>query len=99
MEKIQRRALRFICDDFEPPLPDLLTEQCIFFLHMSISRTKLMAKEVSKTVHDISPFYVHDLINIKISNYNFWRGKQASLPQVNTTRYDLRSFLYETAQI
>ena len=58
-----------------------------------------MAKEVSKTIHDIPPFYVHDIINIKISNYNFWRGKQASLSQVKTTRYDLRSFLYETAQI
>ena len=29
MEKIQERARRFICDDFESPLPDLLQQICI----------------------------------------------------------------------
>ena len=48
MEKIQERALRFICDDFESPLPDLLQQNGVLPLH--ISRMKLMAGEVFKIV-------------------------------------------------
>ena len=49
MEKIQERALRFICDDFESPLPDLLQQNGVLPLH--ISRMKLMAGEVFKIVN------------------------------------------------
>ena len=44
MEKIQERALRFIWDDFESPLPDLLQQNGVLPVH--ISRMKLMAGEV-----------------------------------------------------
>ena len=64
MEKIQKRALRFICDDSESPLLDLLRLNNASFLH--ISRIKLMVREVVKIVH------------VKISNYNFRREKQAN---------------------
>ena len=52
MENIQERALRFICDDFESPLPDLLQQNGVLPLH--ISRMKLMAGEVFKIVSSIA---------------------------------------------
>ena len=92
MEKIQERALRFICD-FESLLQDLLQKNGVLPLH--ISRMKLMAREVLKIVNNIAPSYLHDLISLKPSTYDFRSRKQAQLQRVNSTRYGLRSFQYE----
>ena len=97
MEKIQERALRFICDDFESHLQDLLQKNGVSLLH--ISRMKLMAKEVFKIVNNIAPSYLHDLISVKPSNYDFASEEQAQMPRVNSTRYGLKSFRYEAFQI
>ena len=97
MEKIQERALRFICDDFESPLPDLLQQNGVLPLH--ISRMKLMAGEVFKIINNIAPSYLHDLISLKSSPYDFRSEKQAQIPRANSTRYGLRSFRYEAARI
>ena len=97
MEKIQERALRFICDDFESPLQDLLQKNGVLPLH--ISRMKLMAREVFKIVNNIATSYLHDLISLKPSTYDFRSERQAQLPRVNSTRYGLRSFRYEAVRI
>ena len=96
MEKIQERALRFICD-FESLLQDLLQKNGVLPLH--ISRMKLMAREVLKIVNNIAPSYLHDLISLKPSTYDFRSRKQAQLQRVNSTRYGLRSFQYEAVRI
>ena len=85
MEKIQERALRFICDDFESPLQGLLQKNGVSPLHISRSRMKLMAREVFKIVNNIAPSYLHDMISLKPSNYDFRSEKQAQLPRVNST--------------
>ena len=95
MEKIQERAFRFICDDFESPLQDLLQKNGISPLH--VSRMKLMAREVFKIVNNLVPSYSQALISLKPSTYDFRQEKQAQLPHVNSTRYGLRSFQYEAA--
>ena len=58
-----------------------------------------MATEVFKIVNDMSPEYIKDLITIHNSSYNFRRENQASIPQVKSTRYGLRSFRYKVARI
>ena len=60
---------------------------------------KLMAFEVFKIVNKLSPLYIQDLINIKISPYNFRGERKADLPRVNTTRYGLRSFRSEAPRV
>ena len=97
MEKIQEWALRFICDDFESPLEDLLQKNGVLPLH--VSRMKQMAREVFKIVNNIAPSYLYDLISLKPSTYDFRSEKQAQLPRVNSTRYGLRSFRYEAVRI
>ena len=75
MEEIQERGLRFICDDFESPLPDLLQQNGVLPLH--ISRMKFMAGEVFKIVNNIAPSYLYYLISLKSSPYDFRSEKQA----------------------
>ena len=58
-----------------------------------------MTSEDYKIANDIAPDYIKELINIKLSNYNFRRENQASLPAVKSTKYGLRSLRYETARI
>ena len=66
---------------------------------LHIKRMKLMACEAYKIINELSPTYTRDLINVKVSQYNFRNEHQASLPQVNSTRYGLKSFRYEAARI
>ena len=56
MVKIQERALRFICDDSESALQDLL--QNIGVSPLYISRMELMAREVFKIVNNLAQSYL-----------------------------------------
>ena len=58
-----------------------------------------MTCEVYKIVNDLSPKYINNLVNIKNSSYNFRSEKKAEVPQVNSTRYGLRSFRSEAPRI
>ena len=53
-----------------------------------------MAGEVSKIVSNISPQYISDLINIKVSQYDFRNDLQADL-----IHYGLKPFRYKAARI
>ena len=57
MEKIQERALRFVTEDYDSPISDILVQTKSKLLHVSRQ------------------------------------------PQVNTTRYGIKSFLYEATRI
>ena len=100
MEKLEKRPLRLINDDFVSPLKDLLTSNNRTILH--INRMKIVAQEVLRILHNLSPVYLQDLVNFKVSNYNFRRVNQAEVPRVNSTRYGLRTFRifrYESVRI
>ena len=97
IEKVQERALRFVNIDFTSSRQDLLFSTSTAPLH--VRRMKQMATEVFKIVNDMSSKYIKDLITIHNSSYNFRRENKASIPQVKSTRYGLRSFRYEAARI
>ena len=65
---------------------------------LKIRRLITIAVETFKIIHKNSPSYLH-LINIKLQNYNFRSQETAVLPPVRTTRYGLKSFRYNAAQI
>jgi hypothetical protein len=62
---------------------------------LKIRRLKTIAVETFKIIHKNSPSYLHDLINIKLQNYNLRSQETAVLPRVRNTRYDLKSFPYK----
>jgi hypothetical protein len=97
MEKIQERALMFIFEDYYSSYENLLEKSKLPSL--KIRRLKTIAVETFKIIHQNSPSYLHDLINIKFQNYNFRSQETAVLPRVRTTRYGLKSFRYNAAQI
>jgi hypothetical protein len=65
---------------------------------LKIRRLKTIVVETFKIIHKNSPSYLH-LINIKLQNYNFRSQETAVLPPVRTTKYGLKSFRYNAAQI
>jgi hypothetical protein len=97
MENIQESALRFIYEDYNSSYENLLEKSKLPSL--KIRRLKTIAIETFKIIHKKSPSYLHDLINIKLQNYNFRSQETAVLPRVRTTRYGLKSFSYNVAQI
>ena len=97
MEKIQERALRFICNDFTSNIETLLVLNNAVPLH--IGRMKLMASKVFKILHNLSPSYIQDLVKEKVSHYDFRNKKQAEIPQVNSKMYGMKSFQFEAAQV
>ena len=90
LEKVQQRALRFINNDFTSSLNELLKLTNTQPLH--VRRLKLMACEIYKIVNDLSPQFISDLVNIKVSPYDFRGEKKADIPKVNSTRYGLSPF-------
>ena len=80
LEKVQERALRFIYNDLTSSFSELLKLTNTQPLH--VRRLKLMACEVYKIVNDISPQYISDLVNIKVSPYDFRGEKKADIPRV-----------------
>ena len=63
-----------------------------------IRRLQTMAIEVFKILNKQSPSYLSDLINMKMSQYNF-RHRNTNIPRVNTTRYGINSFRYQAAKL
>ena len=97
MEKIQDRALRFICYDFTSNVETLLLLNNAVPLH--IGRMKLMDSEVFKILYNLSPSYIQDLVKENVSHYDFRTMKQVEIPKVNSKRYDMKSFRFEAAQM
>ena len=74
-EKIQEGALRFISNDFSSPLE---TSSINKATPLHIGRMKLMASEVLKILHNLSPSYIQDLV------------KEKNLSMISETRSQLR---------
>ena len=90
-------CLRFISNNFTSPLKILLVSSNTVPLH--VQRMQKMASEVFKIVNELSPEYIQDLVNFKESTYNFRNEKTAEVPRVKTTRYGIKSFLFEASRI
>ena len=71
----KEKALRFICNDFTSNMETLLVLNNAVHLH--IGRMKLIASEVFKILHNLSPSYIQDLVKEKVSHYDFRNKKQA----------------------
>ena len=68
IEKIQERALRFLHNDHLSSYSDLLSksERCT----MHVSRLRVLCIEIFKTLKNLNPSFMHDIFQIKSSNYS-----------------------------
>ena len=97
MEKIQERALRFIYDDYKNPYKYLLKKSQLPCL--KLRRIRSMALECFKIFNKQTPTYLQNFIQIKETPYSFRYTNTAILPKVNTTKYGLKTFRYESVKL
>ncbi len=64
MEKIQERALRFVYKDYVSTYKELLAKCNHNMLY--ISRIRIIATEVYKTLNELCPKYLQDMIEKKV---------------------------------
>ena len=59
MEKIRKRALRMVLDDYESDYETLLQKAKMQTLHLG--RIKTLAIEIYKTLHSLNPSYISEI--------------------------------------
>ena len=97
MEKIQKRALRFVYNNFTSSYEELLKMGNHTTLY--ISRLRYIAIEVYKIINGLCPEYLTDLVKIKENMYSFRSSSRLVQPKCNTVTYGLRSFTYKASKI
>ena len=95
LENIQKRALRFIYNDYTSSYEELLLKAKIPSLE--IKRMRTMAIETYKILYNLSPPCLQDLVSFKQTNYNFRYSNTLNIPKVRTTGYGKQSFRYAAA--
>ena len=97
MEKLQRRALRIVFNDYIAPYQQLLLKANVNSLY--VSRIKSIVIESYKCIKNTNPSFLHDLIIKKNTGYDLRDQNIAILPKVTTTTYGLNSFNFEASKI
>ncbi len=97
LEKIQKRALRFVLQDFTSNYSELLQKAKMPTLYLS--RLRQIATEVYKVMNNIGPDYVKDIFNVKDNLYNMRNTRPLIQPNYNTVTYGRNSIKYKGAMI
>ena len=97
MEKLQKRALRYIYNDFCASYKDLLVMSNLSLLY--VKRLKTVLVNIFKIINKLGPIYLHDLLSLKEQCYNLRNDQIAKLPRCKSKKYGLNSFRYEGAKI
>jgi hypothetical protein len=97
LEGIQKRALRFVYNDYLSSYEDLLQNANMNTLYLS--RLKSIAIEAYKIIYMLGPSYLSDLLEEKSHDHNIRSERNASQPKVNTISYGINSFRYKGAKI
>ena len=97
LENIQKRAFRFVLDDYQTGYPDLLQNANVPGIKIMVLR--YLAIEVFKCVNEISPAYLNDMFTRKQCLYALRDNSILVRPKVNLTQYGLKSFKSYGAKI
>ena len=87
IENIQKRALRFLLEDYESDYETLLKKsgKCT----MEIKRIRSLALEIFKTLHDLNPSFMKNLIEIRVNLGK--RNNDLMIPFRNTVKFGDKS--------
>ena len=97
LEKIQKRALRFIYNDYISDYHELLHKSKLPSLKKDV--LEIWHLNLLKLFIKQCPAYLHDLISIKNSPYSFRYTYTAEMPKVRTTGCGLNYFRYGAAKL
>ena len=90
LEGIQKRALRFVPDDYTSDYVELLDKANV--PGMKIMALRYLAIEVYKCINGINPKYLNDLFTIKERKYELRNISIIDRDKVLTTNHGLKSF-------
>ena len=97
IEDIQKRALRFVLNDYQSNYQDLLNKSEA--TGIKIMTLRLLAIEVYKCVNNLNPKYLNEMFTKKKCSYDFRDNSILERPKSNTTKYGLKSFRNYGAKI
>ena len=92
IQKIQRRALAVVHQDYDSNLSQLLTISKTASFHIKFIHKIL--EEIYKTLKKQNPSFLAKLFTIKTSGFNLRRGEQLMLPPANTVKFGLQSLSF-----
>ena len=90
LENIQKRALRFVLDDYQSDYNDLLQNANVPGIKIMLLR--YLAIEVFKCINEINPAYLNEMFIRKECPYALRDSSILMRPKVNLTQYGLKSF-------
>ena len=90
LEDIQRRALRFVLDDYTSIYHELLNKANV--PGEKIMALRYLAIEVYKCVNGLNPKYLNDILTIKKCKYDLRDDSLINRNKVSTTSHGLKSF-------
>ena len=92
IEKIQRRALSVVHQNYNSDIYELLSIDKGVTFHIKFI-FKLL-EEIFKTVHKQNPPFLHDIFTVKKSGHNLRRGEQLALPSTKTVKFGIQSLSF-----
>ena len=97
MEKIQERALKIVYDDYDSEYHDLIAK--FGTDTMLQSRLKKIVLEVFKSLKEINPVYIRDILKPKDQPYFLRNPLLLVQSKMNTTNFGLRSYTYLSSKL
>ena len=97
LEKIQKRALRIVLNDYISNYTDLL--QNVNLPALYIARLRVMVLEIYKMTHGMTPTFLENIIMMKDTSYELRDQSKAVQPKVRNKQYCSNSFRYEGARL
>ena len=97
MDKIQKRALRVVLNDYQSLYKDLLKEVNRPTLY--VSHMKTIAIEMFKCVKNIGPSFLRNIFTVQEQPYELRGGCKFIPPMVCTTTFGIYSFRYEGPKV
>ena len=97
LEYIQKRALRFVLDDFQSGYTELLQNANVPGIKIMVLR--YLAIEMFKCIKGINPAYLNAMFTRKESPYALRDSSILVRPKVKLTQYGLKSFKSYGAKI
>ncbi len=85
--------LRMVLEDYESSYEDRLSKCGMSMLE--IQRARPLAIAVYKSIHQMTPIYIQEMFNIKITPYDLKDPCRIVMPKVKTTTHGLKSLTYE----
>ena len=94
IEKLQKRALSFLYDDFKASYEDLLSKRGKST--MNVRRLRTLCVEIYKTLNDLNPSFMNNIFKLKINGREFRDKYKLNL---DIPKWNQRTFGYKSLKV